>query len=177
MGDGLGVELARRREARAHRVDVRSAREPALLDDGLDRRGRRADDLGSEEGRVDGRRDDRADLAREALGRLRLRDQIRISGSSSDRSHRSRRGRAPARRRRGSRRAARPARASARVATAETAAVRISVIGDAFRIATSSPVVAVVQEHAALCVSSPRAGLVGTMTISFKADKGAALSR
>ena len=68
--DRLGVELARRREARADRVHVRAAREPALLDDRLDGRGRRAHDLGAEERGVDGRGDGRADLARELLGRF-----------------------------------------------------------------------------------------------------------
>ena len=72
VGDRLGVELARRREARADGVDVRAAREPALLDDRLDRGRRRADHLGAEERGVDRRRDRRADLARELLRLLEV---------------------------------------------------------------------------------------------------------
>ena len=60
-----------------------------------------------------------------------------------------------------------PGRASARVATAETAAVRISVIGEAFRIACNSPVSPSWRRTAPWCASSPRAELPGAITISF----------
>ena len=60
-----------------------------------------------------------------------------------------------------------PGRASARVATADTAAVRISVIADAFRSARSSPVSPSWSRTAPWCASSPRAGLPGAITISF----------
>ena len=53
-----------------------------------------------------------------------------------------------------------PGRASARVATAETAAVRISVIGEAFRIACNSPVSPSWRSTAPWCASSPRVGVV-----------------
>ena len=56
-----------------------------------------------------------------------------------------------------------------RVATAETAAVRISVMGAAFMIASSSPSSPSCRRTPPMCVSSPRDGLVGTMTISFSA--------
>ena len=56
-----------------------------------------------------------------------------------------------------------------RVATAETAAVRISVIGDAFMIAMSSPVSPSWSRTPPMCVSRPRDGFVGTMTISLSA--------
>jgi hypothetical protein len=59
--------------------------------------------------------------------------------------------------------------ASALVATAETAAVRISVIGAAFAIERSSPVSPSCRRTPPMCVSSPRAGLSGTMTISLSA--------
>ena len=98
--------------------------------------GRRADDLGAEERRVDRRRDRRADLAARAPRRPRA---VAPRSGSPDR-------RAPPASRATWPRACAPApriatrcasgRASARVATAETAAVRISVIGDAFMIAT-----------------------------------------
>jgi len=69
-----------------------------------------------------------------------------------------------------------PGRANARVATADTAAVRISVIGDAFIIATSSPVSPSCRRTPPMCVSRPRAGFVGTTTISLSAyaDAGSA---
>ena len=71
--------------------------------------------------------------------RRRSRRHVRISASRRGRRASPRRASAPARRRRGWRRRRASGRASARVATAETAAVRISVIGEAFRIARSCP--------------------------------------
>ena len=65
--DGLRVELADGREARADRIDVRTARQPATLHDRLRRRRRRAYDVSPEEGRVCGGFDDRADLGTELL--------------------------------------------------------------------------------------------------------------
>ena len=65
-----------------------------------------------------------------------------------------------------------PGRASARVATAETAAVRISVIADAFSSARSCPVSPSWRRTAPWWASSPRAGLPGAITISFSDQAG-----
>ncbi len=66
----LRVELARRPDAGTDCVHVCAAGEPALLDDRLLRRRRRAHDLCTEERRVDRRRDRGADLAGELFGCL-----------------------------------------------------------------------------------------------------------
>ena len=153
-GHRLGVELAGRREARADGVHVRARRQPLAAEDRLARARARADDV-----RAPQRPPRRSPPSR------RLHDPD--LDVAEHRAHRLGSASAPARRRRGSRRPARPGRASARVATAETAAVRISVIGEAFRIARSSPVSPSWRSTAPWCASSPRAGLPGTITISF----------
>ena len=115
---------------------------------GSRRCGRRADDLGAEERGVDGRRDGRADLAGELLGGL---EPPRPDADLRIVEHRAHRVDVPARlgARAEDRDALRVGRASARVATAETAAVRISVIGAAFMIATQLAGLAVVEQDAA----------------------------
>ena len=60
-----------------------------------------------------------------------------------------------------------PGRASRPVATAETAAVRISVIADAFTSASGSPVSAANSSTAPWCASLPMAGLPGVMQSAF----------
>ena len=66
-----------------------------------------------------------------------------------------------------------PGRASSLVAAPETAAVRISVIGDALRIAISWPVVPSWSSTAPWCGSSPRAELPPATTISLREKTGA----
>ena len=58
-------------------------------------------------------------------------------------------------------------RASSFVATAETAAVRMAVIAEAFMTASSSPVSPLCRSTAPRCVSRPRAGLPGKTQTSF----------
>ena len=59
-GHRVGVELAARREARAHRVDVRARRDPRPLHDRLAGRRHRADDVRALDGLAGvGHRDDR----------------------------------------------------------------------------------------------------------------------
>ena len=60
-------------------------------------------------------------------------------------------------------------RASSRVATAETAAVRMAVIAEAFRIASGSPVSPLWRITAPRCVSRPRFGFSGKTQTSLSA--------
>ena len=60
-----------------------------------------------------------------------------------------------------------PGRASSLVAAPDTAAVRISVIGEALRIAISCPVVPSCRSTAPWCGSRPLAELPGATTISL----------
>ena len=149
----LGVELAGRRHARADGVDVRARPRATLA-------------AGSARGRSCRCRPRRPRAAPPRACRRRRGSRCgsrRPPGRHASPPCAS----GPGRRRRGSRRPARRGRASARVATAETAAVRISVIGEAFRSARSSPVSPSWSSTAPWCASSPRAGFPGAITISF----------
>ena len=68
-------------------------------------------------------------------------------------------------------------RASSFVASAETAAVRMAVMAEAFMMASGSPVSPLCRITAPRWVSRPRAGLPGKRQISFSPQAGRAPPR